>query len=80
MSVIRNLLLAHAHAYHCIHEHVSKNRAQVSLAHNMIVYEPKRWWNIIDVVLATVLSQFYNMAALEVSLLSISSVCVCVCV
>jgi len=56
--VINNLAKANNRAYDLIHKHYPK--AKVSITGLWNYYEPARWWNIIDLLLAKVFDFFGN--------------------
>ncbi|MBN8589814.1 MAG: family 1 glycosylhydrolase [Rhodothermia bacterium] len=70
-EVMENVLLAHARAYHLIHE-LDKLDAdgdgipcQVSIAKNVLLFDPKSKWNPADRYLSKMMNRLYNTAILE---------------
>ena len=59
-TAVANMLRCHAAAYHTIKEH--SPAAQVGLAHNMAVFEPKRPGNRLDRWWTGRINQIYNVA------------------
>ncbi|MBK7622584.1 MAG: glycoside hydrolase family 1 protein [Kineosporiaceae bacterium] len=65
VSVLENLLLAHARAYHAIHERDGQRRHRVGLAHHLMPLQAARGWNPADVLLARFADAGYNRAVPE---------------
>lgn len=70
-QVLRTVLACHARAYHTIHQLDTRaaepagTPAQVSLAHNVILFEPRSWANPAEVIAARVAHRNYNAAPIE---------------
>lgn len=62
-SVIRELLLSHLEAYKIIRE--EKNDALISIAHNMIIFEPLNRINLLDVIVYNNVKYMFNYAFLD---------------
>jgi beta-glucosidase len=60
---MRNLVAAHAEAYHAIHEVYPE--AQVSVAKNILYVEPRARWSPIDCFLAHEIDKAFNFAMLD---------------
>lgn len=67
-TVMRYVLESHARAYHAIHQYRATapddhaGPAQVSIAHNVVLFEPRSWANPAEVAAARVLHRNYNAA------------------
>ena len=70
-DVVENLLLAHAEAYHILHELDTLDAdgdgiaCMAGPASNIIIFEPRRSANPLDRALATLFDRNYNLAALD---------------
>lgn len=53
--------MAHCRAYHAIKKVDSK--AQVGMAKHIVLFEPKRWWSLLDVFMYRVLDSTSSVAA-----------------
>jgi beta-glucosidase len=69
--VLEHLLLAHARAYHTLHEHDRVDAdgdgipCWVSLATNVVAFEPRHTWNPADVAAAKVAHANFNVRPLD---------------
>ncbi|MBL7979096.1 MAG: family 1 glycosylhydrolase [Bacteroidetes Order II. Incertae sedis bacterium] len=69
--VMENILLAHARAYHLIHELDRLDAdgdgvpCHVSIAKNVLLFDPKSKWNPADRYLSNLMNRLYNDAILE---------------
>jgi beta-glucosidase len=69
--VLRNVLEAHARAYHAIHRLDTEPTdpmfapAQVSIAQNVVLFEPRSWTNPAEVAARRVLHRNYNHAPIQ---------------
>lgn len=61
-SVLKNLAFAHAKAYDIIKE--EKKESLVSIAHNLMIFEPATW-NPLDHLICRLLDSWFNMAFLK---------------
>lgn len=57
---MRELLLSHKEAYKIIKE--EKSSSQVSIAHNMVIFDPLRKWNPLDVFVNNQIRYMFNYA------------------
>jgi beta-glucosidase len=73
-EVLRTTLEAHARAYHVIHRldtrpaHAAGIPAQVSIAQNLVLFEPRSWANPAEVAGAWIAHRNYNAAPIEACL------------
>jgi beta-glucosidase len=69
--VLRNVLAAHARAYHTIHRldtraaDPTEAPAQVSIAHHVTLFEPGSWTNPLEVAATRVVHRNFNLAPVE---------------
>ncbi|MFW6369087.1 MAG: glycoside hydrolase family 1 protein, partial [Myxococcota bacterium] len=63
--VMRNLLLAHARAYHAVKALPGGDEAQVGLVKNIFQFDPFRRWALLDWAVARLAHRFYNGAILD---------------
>jgi beta-glucosidase len=73
-KALRTTLEAHARAYHVIHRldtrpaHPAGIPAQVSIAQNLVLFEPRSWTNPLEVAGARIAHRNYNAAPIEACL------------
>lgn len=71
VRVMQNVLLAHARAYHLIHELDTVDAdgdgipCKAGIAKNLVPFEPRQWYNPLDALGTEILDRFYNLAPLE---------------
>ena len=63
LSVLRNMLIAHATAYETLH--ANQTLARVGIAHHMRVFQGLRHGNVLDAVVAGVHSSIFNDSLLD---------------
>ena len=64
---IKNMLKAHAAAYHLIHQHAAKNnyKTKVGVAHHITIYEPYSWFNPLDHLMTNIVDKALNWTFIE---------------